>query len=73
MRSNLKDLIDVALIIRMTAGSLDRLIIPALVFAGIFAVAAPLYGFAVFFGFGVLVIYTSLSFRIIEQRQTVAF
>jgi len=73
MRSNLKDLIDVALIIRMTAGSLDRLIIPALVFAGIFAVAAPLYGFAVFFGFGVLVIYTSLSFRIIEQRQTIAF
>jgi len=73
MRSNLKDLIDVALIIRMTAGSLDRLIIPALVFAGIFAVAAPLYGFAVFFGFGVLVIYTSLSFRIIEQRQSVAF
>jgi predicted outer membrane lipoprotein len=73
MRSNLKDLIDVALIIRMTAGSLDRLIIPALVFAGIFAVAAPLYGFAVFFGFGALVIYTSLSFRIIEQRQTVAF
>lgn len=73
MRSDLTDLIDVALIFRMTVGSLNRLIIPALVFAGIFAVAVPLYGFAVFFGFVVLVIYTSLSFRLIEQRQSLAF
>lgn len=73
MRSDLKDLVDVALIFRMTFGSLNRLIVPALVFTGIFAVAAPLYGFAMFFGFVVLVMYTSLSFRIIEQRQTVAF
>lgn len=73
MRSDFKDLLDVALIIRMSYGAFPRLIIPALAFAGIFAVAAPLYGFAVFFGFVVLVVHASLSFRSIEQGQTVAF
>ncbi|MGB0744546.1 MAG: DUF4013 domain-containing protein, partial [Opitutales bacterium] len=50
MRSDFKDLLDIALIIRMSYGSFPRLIIPALAFVGIFAVLFPLYGFAVFFG-----------------------
>lgn len=73
MRSDFKDLLDVALIIRMSYGAFPRLIVPALAFAGIFAVAAPLYGLAVFFGFVVLITYTALSFRSIEQGQAVAF
>lgn len=68
MRSDFKDLLDVALILRMSYGAFPWLIIPALAFAGIFAVALPLYGLALFFGFIVLIVYTSLSFRAIEQR-----
>lgn len=71
-RNNLEDLLDVVLIIRMSYGAFPRFIIPALAFVGIFAVAAPLYGFAVFFGFVVLIAHTTLSFRAIEQRRTVA-
>jgi len=70
-RNDLQDLLDVVLIVRMSYGAFPRLIIPALAFAGIFAVAAPLYGFAAFFGFAVLIIYSTLSFRAIEQRRTV--
>jgi hypothetical protein len=71
-RSDLQDLLDVVLIIRMSYGAFPRLIIPALTFAGICAVAAPLYGFALFLGFVVVIAYTTLSFRSIEQRRTVA-
>lgn len=71
-RNDLQDLLDVVLIIRMSYGAFPGLIIPALTFAGICAVAAPLYGFALFFGFIVLVAHTTLAFRAIEQRRTVA-
>jgi hypothetical protein len=71
-RQNFHDLLDVVLIIRMSYGAFPRLIIPALVFAGICAVAAPLYGFALFFSFVVVIAHTTLSFRTIEQRRTVA-
>jgi len=71
-RSDFKDLLDVVLILRMSYGALPRLIIPALVFAGIVAVALPLYGVALFFGFALLITQTALSFRAIEQRRTVA-
>lgn len=71
-RADFKDLLDVPLIIRMSYGALPRLIIPALALAGIFAVAAPLYGVAFFFGFTVLIAHTSLWFRAIEQRRRVA-
>ncbi|WP_158279879.1 DUF4013 domain-containing protein [Coraliomargarita sinensis] len=71
-RSDFKDLLDVVLIIRMAYGAFHRLIIPALVFTGICAVVLPLYGFAIFFGFVVMIAYTALSFRAMEQRRTVA-
>lgn len=73
MRSDFRDLLNVALIIRMGYGVFPRLIIPALAFLGIFALAAPLYGFALFFGFLVLIAYTTLSLRTIEQRRTMIF
>jgi hypothetical protein len=71
-RANFKDLLDLPLIIRMSYGAFPRLIIPALTFAGIFAVAAPLYGFAFFLGFIVLIVQSSLCFRAIERPRKVA-
>lgn len=71
-REDFKDLLDIPLIIRMSYGAFPRLIVPALAFVGIFGVAAPLYGFAFFFGFVVLIAYTALSFRAIEQHRRVA-
>lgn len=71
-RNDFQDLLDITLIIRMSYGAFPRLIVPALVFTGIWAVAAPLYGFAGFFGFLLIIAHTTLSFRSIEQRRTVA-
>jgi len=73
MRLDFRDLLDLALIFRMTFSELPRLVVPALVFAGIFAVAAPLYGLAVFFGFFVLIVHISIVFRRIEQNRKVVF
>lgn len=73
MRSDFKDLLDIALIVRMTYMEFARLVIPALVFFGVFFLALPLYGFALFFGFVMLILHTSLSYRAIEQRRAVAF
>lgn len=67
-----KELRDVPLIVRMSYGAFPRLIIPALSVVGVFAVAAPLYGFAFFFSFSVLIAHTTLCFRAIEQRRTIA-
>ncbi len=69
MRSDFKDLLDLPLIFRMATMELPRFIIPALVFLGLFALALPLYGFAVFAGFLMLIAYTSLCYRAIEQRS----
>ena len=69
MRSDFKDLLDVPLIVRMTYVELPRFIIPAFVFVGVFALFAPLYGFAVFFGFLMLITYTGLCYRSLEQGR----
>lgn len=71
-RADFKDLLDLPLIIRMSYGAFSRLILPALTFAGICAVTAPLYGFAFFLGFTVMIAQSSICFRAIEQRRKVA-
>jgi len=71
-RSDFRALLDVALIIRMTCMKFFRFLVPSLAFAGICVLAAPLYGFALFFGFLIFIIHTSLVFRAIEQRRAVA-
>ena len=68
MRSDFKDLLDVTLIIRMAYMELPRFIIPALAFLGIFALALPIYGFALFSGFLLLIAYTGLCYRSMEHR-----
>lgn len=69
MRANFKDLLDVPLIFRMTWGELPRFILPGLVFLGIFTLLRPLYGFAFFLGFLILIGFSHSCFHRIEQRQ----
>jgi len=73
MRKDFKDLLDVALILRMTWMELPRLIVPAFVFLGILVLLLPFYGFAIFGGFLLLITYTSLRYRSIEQNKSVSF
>ena len=68
MRADFKDVLDLVLIIRMNTLDLLGLILPALVFLGIFALGWPLYGFTFFAGFLLLVTYTGIRYRMLEQR-----
>jgi hypothetical protein len=72
MRSDFKDLLDVVLIIRMSYMEFSRFILPALVFLGICALALPIYGFALFAGFLLLIAHTGLCYRAIEHRKGVS-
>ena len=67
--SNFKALLDVALIVRMSYAWFPRMIVPSLAFVGFFAVAWPLYGFALFVGFILILAHTSLIFRAMEQSR----
>ena len=73
MNDDFKDLLDVALIIRMSTVKLFPFIIPAFVFLGIFALSIPLYGFAVFFGFLMLIAYTGINYRALEHGHASNF
>ena len=67
MRQQFKDLLDVALNVRMSYAFRMRLLIPALVLFAIGTLLLPLFGFAFFTGFLILVAYTTLCFRSIER------
>jgi hypothetical protein len=69
MRSDYRDLFDVVLIARMSYAKIAHFILPALVFAGICACALPLYGFAFFAGFLLLITQTSLCYRSLESEK----
>lgn len=73
MRKDFKDLLDISLILRMTWMELPRLIVPAFVFLGVLVLLLPFYGFAIFGGFLLLITYTSLRYRSIEQNRSVSF
>ena len=73
MRNNFKDLLDLLLIIRMTAMEMPRLILPGFVFLGFLALLQPFYGFAIFGGFLLLITHTSLRYRSIEGNPSVSF
>ncbi|MGZ0706762.1 DUF4013 domain-containing protein [Coraliomargarita sp. W4R53] len=68
MRKDFKDLLDIALIFRMTWMELPRLVVPAFVFLGVVVLFLPFYGFAIFGGFLLLITYTSLRYRRFEQN-----
>jgi hypothetical protein len=69
MRSNYKDLLDLPLIARMSYMKIADFVIPLLVFAGVCACVAPLYGFALFAGFLLLISYTFLCYRSLESGK----
>jgi len=73
MRSDYRDLLDVVLIVRMTYMKFSRFALPAFVFFGMLALALPLYGFALFFGFLILIAYTNLCYSVLEQRNSPSF
>lgn len=73
MRKDFKDLLNLGLILRMTCKELPRQIIPSVLFLGLFAWLLPLYGIAFFGGFGLLLTYTGLRYRSIEQSKTVSY
>ncbi len=73
MRREFKDLLDVMLILRMSRMELPRLIVPTLVFLGVLILLLPFYGFALFSGFLMLITFTSLRYRDIEQGRSVSF
>ena len=68
MRSDFKDLMNVALIIRMTYREFPRFILPACVFLGICALGLPIYGFPLFAGFLLLIGYTAVCYCSMESR-----
>lgn len=73
MRKDLNDLLDIALILRMTWMELPRMIIPALVFLGLLVLLLPFYGIALFAGFLMLITYSGLHYRHIEQRKSASY
>jgi hypothetical protein len=70
-RDDLRDLRDVALILRMTLLKLRSFLLPAFVFVGIFAVGWPVYGFAFFAGFCFAIAYAGATFTRLERRRLV--
>lgn len=73
MRKDFNDLLDLNLIFRMTWMELPRLLIPLFFFLGLLLWLLPFYGFSFFGGFLVLITYTGLRYRSIEERRNVAF
>jgi hypothetical protein len=69
MRSDFRDLLDVILILRMSYMQARALMVPALVFIGICALSLPLYGFAFFVGFLLLIAQTTLCYRSLESGK----
>ena len=73
MRMNIKDLLDLLLIIKMTVMEMPRLILPGFVFLGFLFLLQPFYGFSIFGGFLFLITHTSLRYRSIEGNPSVSF
>lgn len=73
MREDFHDLLDLNLLFRMTWLELPRLLIPLFCFLGLLVLTLPFYGFSFFGGFLVLITYTGLRYRSIEERRNVPF
>jgi hypothetical protein len=73
MRRDFKDLLDFNLIFRMSWMELPRLLLPIFFFLGLIVWLVPFYGFSFFAGFLAIISYTSLRYRGMEERESVAF
>lgn len=72
-RKDFRALLDLGLILRMTCMEWPRLIVPSFVFLGVFVWLLPLYGFAFFGSFLLLITYMSLRYRTIEQTKSASY
>ena len=68
-RNDFKVLLDLALILRLSALHWERMLVPVFVVAGMFFVAGPLYGFPFFIGFVLILSYTTYLFSVLESRR----
>ena len=62
-------LLEVALILRLSALHWERMLVPVLVVAGMFFVAGPLYGFSFFIGFVLILSYDLCIFSVLESGR----
>lgn len=69
-RQDYGDLLDLPLIFTMSLRGTACFAVPSILVLGIVALTLPLYGFAFFAGFVLMIAYSSLHFRALEQRAT---
>lgn len=67
MRQDFKDLLNLPLIFKMAYAFLPRMLIPAFVLLGIGTLLLPLYGFAFFIAYSLLIAHTTLCYREAER------
>lgn len=68
---DLKALLDFKTIWRMAFAMRWQLALPILVFTGLAVILLPLYGLAFFFGFLILVAYSTLNFMLMERAASI--
>lgn len=67
-RQNYADLLDLELIFTMSLRGAAGFTVPSILFLGIVALGLPLYGLTFFAGFTLMIAYSSLYYRSLEQR-----
>ena len=68
-RNDFKALLDVALILRLSALQWSRMLVPVLAVMGIVFVVGPLYGFSFFAGFALVLSHATFTFSAFESRR----
>ncbi len=68
-RNNIQDLLRLDAILRMLLAGWKSIIFPSLFFVGLMIVGAPLYGFAFFLGFSILLAYFTILFGLLEKQR----
>lgn len=71
-RRKFEDLARLDVLFGMMKAGLSRMILPALAFTGLLLVGAPLYGFALFLGFIVIIAYYTSIFLHLEKEGKIA-
>ncbi len=67
--NDVRALLDVVLILRMSALRWKRMLVPCMLYAGLFFILGPLYGFSFFVGFALILSYTTFTFSALESRH----
>lgn len=68
-RNNIQDMLRLDAVLRMLCASWKSLLFPCLSLVGIMIVGAPLYGFAFFLGFSLVLAYFTILFGVLEKER----